>query len=222
MFILIILTVSIKTLNSAKDMLVKFWDLDTRHCFKTLVNHRSEVNDLMLANGGSRLLTGCHDNELRVYELTYKDDLKEATTTEPVDEANKKRMKKKKSVTSMNEEEENNTTEENNENGTADEDTEAQSLLSSMVECRLIGSVVRESKDPLGQLCLDNTGLIFGSHSSNEKHVEIYKINTDEEITRRLAKRLKKQKRKLVANGEDSAAAQQQNGDDDNDSERPT
>jgi len=28
---------------SSKDSLVKLWDLDTQHCFQTLVGHRSEV-----------------------------------------------------------------------------------------------------------------------------------------------------------------------------------
>ena len=28
---------------SSKDTLVKFWDLDTQHCFKTLTAHRTEV-----------------------------------------------------------------------------------------------------------------------------------------------------------------------------------
>lgn len=29
--------------SSSKDTLVKWWDLDTQHCFKTLVGHRAEV-----------------------------------------------------------------------------------------------------------------------------------------------------------------------------------
>ena len=29
--------------SSSKDTFVKFWDLDTTHCFKTLVGHRAEV-----------------------------------------------------------------------------------------------------------------------------------------------------------------------------------
>lgn len=29
--------------SSGKDTLVKWWDLDTQHCFKTLVGHRTEV-----------------------------------------------------------------------------------------------------------------------------------------------------------------------------------
>jgi len=28
---------------SSKDSFVKWWDLDTQHCFKTMVGHRSEV-----------------------------------------------------------------------------------------------------------------------------------------------------------------------------------
>ena len=58
---------------SAKDQLVKFWDLDIRHCFKTLVNHRSEVCDLFVIND-QRLITGCHDNQLRVFKIDFTDN----------------------------------------------------------------------------------------------------------------------------------------------------
>ena len=54
--------------QSGKDTLVKFWDLDIRHCFKTIVTHRSEVCDLVLIND-ERLITGCHDNQ-NGYSLT--------------------------------------------------------------------------------------------------------------------------------------------------------
>lgn len=30
-------------ISGSKDTFVKFWDLDTQHCFKTLVGHRTEV-----------------------------------------------------------------------------------------------------------------------------------------------------------------------------------
>ncbi|CAF0833995.1 unnamed protein product [Brachionus calyciflorus] len=167
--------------SSAKDMLVKFWDLDTRHCFKTIVSHRSEVNDLILLNDDTRLITGCHDNELRVFELNYKDIERDPSQYE---EPNLKKLK-------INDDEN-------------EEDDEG--LLNSILECNLIGSIVRESKDPLSQLRLDPSGNVFTSHSSNEKHLEIYKINSDEEIKKRLAKKLKKQKRK-VANSELESAA---------------
>lgn len=160
-------------ISSAKDMLVKFWDLDTRHCFKTVVSHRSEVNDLMLLKEDSRLITGCHDNELRVFELCYHDVEKEIS---PNEEPNLKKLK-------INED----------ENEEIEEDS-----LSSILDCNLIGSLIRESKDPLSQLRIDPDMNVFSSHSANEKHLELYKINSEEEIKKRLAKKLKKQKRKAV------------------------
>ena len=35
---------------SSKDSFVKFWDLDTQHCFLTLVGHRSEVRSYICIN----------------------------------------------------------------------------------------------------------------------------------------------------------------------------
>lgn len=156
-------------------MLVKFWDLDTRHCFKTVVSHRSEVNDLMLLNNEERLITGCHDNELRVFEIKFKNVEEETDKIQP----NIKKLKI---------------------NDDDMEDDEGTNETSSILDCNLIGSIVRETKDQLTQLCCDRTNTVFSSHSANEKHVELFKINTEEEIKKRLAKKLKKQKRKL-ANG---------------------
>lgn len=164
-------------ISSGKDMLVKFWDLDTRHCFKTIVSHRSEVNDLILLNDDSILITGCHDNELRVFELKYKNEQVDTETTQ---------FKKLK----INDQEE-------------EDDEEGANDSTAFLTCTLIGSLIRESKDALNQLCLDKTMTVFSSHSANEKHLELYKINTNEEMKKRLAKKLKKQKRKLTANKTD-------------------
>lgn len=173
-------------ISCGKDMLVKFWDLDTRHCFKTIVSHRSEVNDLILLNEDSRLITGCHDNELRVFELVYKDVENEEAKNGEI-EPNLKKLK-------INEQ---------NGDEMEEQDEENEDSLTSILDCKLIGSLVRESKDPLSQLCLDNTSSVFSSHSANEKHLELYKINSEEDIKKRLAKKLKKQKRKV-----DSAEAE--------------
>jgi WD40 repeat protein len=37
-------------ISSSKDTLVKFWDLDTGHCFKTLVGHKAEVSSPLPSN----------------------------------------------------------------------------------------------------------------------------------------------------------------------------
>lgn len=183
-------------LLSSKDMLVKFWDLDTCHCFKTLTNHRSEVNDLALFSHNKRLVTGCQDNELRIYELTYKQDAKND-------------QEKENGLNGFNHTK-NNKHQKLGNSEMASEDSEDQTIaandemtsLASLVECRLLGSLVRESKDPLAQICVDNTISVLGSLSTNEKHLEVFKIHTDEEIRKRLAKRIKKQKRQADADNE--------------------
>lgn len=169
-------------------MLVKFWDLDTKHCFKTIVLHRSEITDMLVLNDDTRLLTGCQDNEIRVFELTFKDGEKLDETLNKT-EPNLKKIKP-------------------GQKGDDDElkemfDDLNLSASSSILDCNLIGSLVRESKDSLAQLNVDNSLSLFSSHSANEKHVEIYKINNADDIKKRLAKKLKKTKRKLN-NGEEA------------------
>lgn len=40
---LVLIQVCVSVACSSKDSFVKWWDLDTQHCFKTVVGHRSEV-----------------------------------------------------------------------------------------------------------------------------------------------------------------------------------
>jgi U3 small nucleolar RNA-associated protein 12 len=60
-------------ITSSKDTFVKVWDLETQHCFLTLVEHRNEVCDFILICGESRLVTGAMDNELRVWDVIVDD-----------------------------------------------------------------------------------------------------------------------------------------------------
>lgn len=71
-------------ISGSKDSLVKFWDLDTQHCFKTLIGHRTEVWSLTLMKEDRYLVTGCGDSELRVWKLTNRDleDKKPTTVNE--------------------------------------------------------------------------------------------------------------------------------------------
>lgn len=59
-------------ITAAKDTFVKFWDLDTHHCFKTLVGHRTEIWGLALMKNDKYLVTGCGDAELRVWKLMLR------------------------------------------------------------------------------------------------------------------------------------------------------
>ena len=46
-------------LHSSKDTFVKLWDLDTYHCFQTVVGHKSEVLCFCMC-GGPLPLRVCH------------------------------------------------------------------------------------------------------------------------------------------------------------------
>ena len=52
----------------------------------------------------------------------------------------------------------------------------------------------------------------FTAHSANEKHLELYKINTPDEIKKRLGKKLKKQKRKIASELNELQKIENENG----------
>ena len=54
---------------SSTDTLIKLWDLDTQHCFQTLVGHRSEVWGAGLLKEESWLVTVSSDKEMRIFEI---------------------------------------------------------------------------------------------------------------------------------------------------------
>lgn len=66
---------------SSKDGLVKLWDLDTQHCFQTLVSHHREVWSIELVGGVSaddgvtsqRLVVASGGAELKVYKFSRED-----------------------------------------------------------------------------------------------------------------------------------------------------
>ncbi|XP_041346657.1 LOW QUALITY PROTEIN: WD repeat-containing protein 3 homolog, partial [Gigantopelta aegis] len=61
-------------LYSSKDTYIKLWDLDTCHCFQTLVDHRSEVWAGELLRNETRLVTASSDIELRIYDILPPQD----------------------------------------------------------------------------------------------------------------------------------------------------
>uniref|UniRef100_A0A7G3B4Q4 Putative wd40-repeat-containing subunit of the 18s rrna processing complex n=1 Tax=Lutzomyia longipalpis TaxID=7200 RepID=A0A7G3B4Q4_LUTLO len=66
--------------SSSKDMQIKFWDIETQNCFKTLVDHSTEVWALALLRGGL-LVSGSSESTLSVHRVT-------PNTQEDVDTAN--------------------------------------------------------------------------------------------------------------------------------------
>lgn len=70
---------------------VKFWDLQTQHCFCTLPGQANGVWSFAIIKNGTRLITGTSSPELRVYSIEFISDLERDKLTEdmgpePIDE----------------------------------------------------------------------------------------------------------------------------------------
>lgn len=66
--------------SCSKDTQVKFWDIETQFCFKTIVDHRNEVWGIGLIRNDSFLVTATSDNTLRVYNIQTTDKTTDKTT----------------------------------------------------------------------------------------------------------------------------------------------
>ncbi|XP_036333211.1 WD repeat-containing protein 3 [Rhagoletis pomonella] len=58
--------------SCSKDTQIKFWNLETQFCFKTIVDNRTEVWALALV--GDLMIAGCSESAMNVYRLRRRDD----------------------------------------------------------------------------------------------------------------------------------------------------
>lgn len=64
--------------SSSRDGVVKLWDLDTQHCFQTIVGHRSEVWSMELMKGETRLITASgQGGSIKMFSLRPPSDVDE-------------------------------------------------------------------------------------------------------------------------------------------------
>lgn len=56
--------------SGAKDMQIKFWNIETQFCFKTIADHNAEVWGVQLLRDDSFLVAGSKENALRVYKIS--------------------------------------------------------------------------------------------------------------------------------------------------------
>ncbi|XP_039970684.1 WD repeat-containing protein 3 [Bactrocera tryoni] len=59
-------------ISCSKDTQIKFWNLETQFCFKTIVDNRTEVWALALI--GDIMVAGCGESTMNVYRLRRRDD----------------------------------------------------------------------------------------------------------------------------------------------------
>jgi U3 small nucleolar RNA-associated protein 12 len=161
--------------SSSKDTLVKFWDLETQHCFKTITGHRSEVWDFILLNDSNRLITGAGDSELRVWEINFDKFLAKDGD---------KGMDEPKSGHDDDDEDE-------------DEDKEGDDFEDeSLLSVEKIGSILRKSTTRVLGLHLDSSEQYIVCHGTDAL-VECFKIRTENEVKEIVQKRAKKREEKI-------------------------
>ncbi|NWX86563.1 WDR3 protein, partial [Nothoprocta ornata] len=169
--------------TSGKDTLVKWWDLDTHHCFKTLVGHRTEVWGLALVSEEKRLITGTADSELRVWDITYIQEIKDPDEPES--------KKSKGSALGA------------DENTEEDETLELdESPEDRLLTCSKVGSIMREGRDRVVTLATDQTGKILACHGTDAV-LEVFSVLSEEEVQKKLEKKTKKAKKKAKQKSEE-------------------
>ncbi|XP_058130598.1 WD repeat-containing protein 3 [Anopheles ziemanni] len=60
--------------TSSKDTQIKFWNVETHCCFKTIVDHRTEVWGIVLMRNDDFLVCGSADTQLSVYRIAPNTD----------------------------------------------------------------------------------------------------------------------------------------------------
>lgn len=167
--------------TSSKDSFVKWWDLDTQHCFKTMVGHRSEVWGMVLLNQESRLLTGSADSELRAWDIDYLQE--ERADGEP-------HVKKGKTLQEKEDEDSEDELDENPEE--------------RILSCKKAGSILREARDRVMSMTTDNRGRVIACHG-NDAILELFTVLSKDEIQKKMSKKLKKAKKKTAKAQENAA-----------------
>ncbi|XP_058824102.1 WD repeat-containing protein 3 [Topomyia yanbarensis] len=74
-------------ISSSKDTQIKFWNIETQSCFKTIIDHRSEVWGIALMRNDDFLVAGSADLQLSVYKIAENSSIaaQESTTGTPDD-----------------------------------------------------------------------------------------------------------------------------------------
>uniref|UniRef100_A0A3Q3AYF8 WD repeat-containing protein 3 n=1 Tax=Kryptolebias marmoratus TaxID=37003 RepID=A0A3Q3AYF8_KRYMA len=173
--------------TSSKDSFVKWWDLDTQHCFKTMVGHRSEVWGMVLLNQENRLLTGSADSELRAWDISYLEEVRK-TEGEP-------KVKKGKSLLDDDDDDDD---KEDHKKGDEDE-----SIEERVLSCKKAGSILREARDRVVSLTSDSKAKVLACHG-DDSVLELFTVLSEEEVQRKMNKKLKKAKKK-AAKAQDDA-----------------
>ncbi|TDG47584.1 hypothetical protein AWZ03_006023 [Drosophila navojoa] len=150
--------------SCSKDTQIKFWNLETQFCFKTIVDNRTEIWGLALIN--DLMVAGAGESGMNVYRLRKREDNAAQSLEKAVE-------------------------------GLAIDDEDTISPL-SVSNC---GTIQRAGKGRTVNLVVDPNERVLSCHGTNDL-IENFYICNAEEAKQRLAKRLKKARKKMQEGGE--------------------
>ncbi|ETN78219.1 WD domain, G-beta repeat protein, partial [Necator americanus] len=162
-------------ITSSKDCFVKFWSLKSQSCFYTLFENRTEVYSFSIFNNETLMAVASAEAELVVYGLTWLSEGSVPSTSQD------KEPEKKKALSQL------------HLDGNVTED-----MANRYVRVNLRGRLLRQCKGRALQLALspdERFLLCLGA----DKVVDVYRIFTEAESSKRVAKKLKSAKRKAAS-----------------------
>ncbi|MDP2436666.1 MAG: WD40 repeat domain-containing protein [archaeon] len=174
--------------SCSKDGFIKLWDLATQHCVQTLTGHRKEVWALAVNGEQTRMVSGCIDAQLKVWRLTT--DSASSSSSLPSSSSDvgsadpRKRDRPEEPV---------------------------DDLHLGAVRAEFLGELKRQGAGRVQSLGFSEShhygsGLLYCQ--SSDKAVELYRVHTAAELTKRARKRRTKTRQKLGKAGKaDSDAA---------------
>lgn len=149
-------------ITASKDTRIKFWNVQTQSCFRTVCDHRGDVWALALLRNSRYMVSGSAESTLNVYELKVREENTDIASS---------------AIAAADADGE-------------DEDNMA-GQLSGPVECKLTGTIMRGGKGRTVSLVADTTGSLLGCHGTDD-HIDVFYFCTEEEALQRLTKRIKK------------------------------
>ena len=164
-------------ISASSDTFIKFWDLNTQHCFKTLADHRSEVWSFVVLKNDTRLITGGSDSELKVWKIMFPDDIEQFQ--EKAQELKSKRLQQLELIGE--------TIEEIDDLCENDED--------NFFLVERYGTILRKSTERTTNIFLDPSESLLLCHGKDQ-YFECFKIRDDIEIKNKIKKRLKRERKR--------------------------
>ncbi|XGW08736.1 hypothetical protein V3C99_011223 [Haemonchus contortus] len=161
-------------ISSSKDCLVKFWSLKSQSCFYTLFDSSSEVYSFSLLCDNSLMVVASAEAELLVYELVWLEEDK-GQSLDSSDEPEKKKIAEAQDI-------------ENSMEG----------MANRYIRVNVRGKLLRQCKGRALQLAVSPDRRFFICLGS-DKIADVYRVFTEAESSKRLAKKIKSVRKRLIS-----------------------